>query len=146
MNSTNSLFTDQALSSFNNLLNDLDPASPEATQAYRDWIEKREPIDYVETRFLERKHDLLAVSKKAQSVEKLETNMTHRALDTQQLAAVWLPLALILPLMAFAIVPHLIGRLLVIVLIGAAEVKLVLAAPEAKSFMSVREWVVAATV
>ncbi|KAH7336746.1 hypothetical protein BKA66DRAFT_77710 [Pyrenochaeta sp. MPI-SDFR-AT-0127] len=129
----------QALSSFNNLLKDLDPASPEATHAYRAWIEKREPIDYVETRFLERRHDLLAVSRRT-------STSTARGASHHHSASVWFPLTLILPLMAFAIVPGLLGRLVVIVLIGGVELKLVTSTPELKSFMTVQEWTTAATV
>lgn len=107
--------------------------------AYRAWIEKREPIDYVETRFLERKHDLLAVSR-TRSVS------TARGVSHHHSAAVWFPLTLVLPLMAFAIVPSLLGRLVVIVLIGGLELKLVTSTPELKSFMTVQEWTTAAAV
>jgi hypothetical protein len=49
--------TDQALTSFNGLLKEMDPAGAEDIQAYRTWMEKRSPIDFTETRFLERKND-----------------------------------------------------------------------------------------
>ncbi|CAO2654411.1 Nn.00g111440.m01.CDS01 [Neocucurbitaria sp. VM-36] len=126
----------QALSSFNNLLKDLDPASPEDTHAYRAWMEKREPIDDLESRFLERKHDLLAVSRRP-SVSTPRGAGHHSA-------AVF-PLTLVLPLMAFAIVPNLLGRLFVLMLIGGVELKLVMSTPELLGFMSVQEWTTAAS-
>jgi hypothetical protein len=48
--------------------------------------------------------------------------------------------------MAIAIVPSLLGRLVVIVLTVGAELKLVTSTPELMSFMSTREWTVAASV
>lgn len=129
---------DQALTSFNGLLRELNPASPDETQAYRAWMEKRVPIDYMEARFLERRHDLLAVSRKT-------TVSTSRGGGHHHSAAVWSPLILVLPLMAFAMVPNMLGRLLVIVLIGAAELKVVTSTPELMSFMTVQEWTIAAS-
>jgi hypothetical protein len=100
-------------------------------------MEKRSPIDFAETRFLERRHDLVAVSRQASSV-----STGHAA--QQQSAAVWLPLALVLPLLAFAIVPSLLGRLLVIALIGAVEFRQVTSTPELMKYMTIREWAMAA--
>jgi hypothetical protein len=124
------------LTSFNSLLKELDPASPEDIQAYRAWMEKRAPIDHAETRFLDRKNDLLAVSRGA-------CVSTTRGVQDQS-AVVWVPLLLAVPLLAFAIVPSLSGRLVVIALIGAAEAKLVTSTPELMGYMAIREWTVAA--
>jgi hypothetical protein len=125
------------LTSFNSLLKELDPANPEDIQAYRAWMEKRAPIDHAETRFLERKNDLLAVSRGAC------VSTTRGGHD--QSAAVWVPVLLAIPLLAFAIVPSLSGRLVVIALIGAAEARLVTSTPELIGYMAVREWTVAAS-
>jgi hypothetical protein len=62
-----------------------------------------------------------------------------------QAAIVWLPLVLVLPILAFAIVPSLFGRLVVIVLIGAAGLKQVTSTPELMSFMTIQAWSVAAS-
>lgn len=132
---------DQALTSFNGLLKELNPASPDETQAYRAWMEKREPIDYAETRFLERRHDLLAVSRKTA----VSSSSSGRGGGHHHSAAVWSPLILVLPLMAFAMVPNMLGRLVVIVLIGGTELKVVTSTPELMSFMTVQEWTVAAS-
>jgi hypothetical protein len=125
------------LTSFNTLLKELDPASPEDIQSYRAWIEKRVPIDHTETRFLERKNDLLAVSRGA------SVSTTRSGQD--QNAIVWLPILLAVPLLAFAIVPNLSGRLVVIALIGAAEAWLVTSTPQLMSYMSVRDWAAVAS-
>lgn len=101
-------------------------------------MEKRAPIEHAETRFLERKHDLLAVSRGR------IVSTTRGATD--QSIALWFALVLVLPLLAFAIVPSLLGRLVVIALIGAAEARLVMSTPELMSYMSVREWAAAASV
>jgi len=125
------------LTSFNSLLKELDPASPEDIQAYRAWMEKRAPIDHAESRFLERKNDLLAVSRGA-------CVSTTRGVQDQS-AVVWLPMLLAVPLLAFAIVPSLSGRLVVIALIGAAEAKLITSTPEIVGYMAIREWSIAAS-
>jgi len=102
-------------------------------------MDEREPVDYAESQFLERDSDLVTLSRKA------PTN-TAQGAGQDQSAAVWLPLTLVLPLMAFAIVPSLLGRLLVIVLIVGAELKLVTTTPELMNFMSNKEWTAAASV
>ncbi|KAH7081830.1 hypothetical protein BKA63DRAFT_530772 [Paraphoma chrysanthemicola] len=126
----------QALTSFNSLLKSLDPASAEDIQAYRVWLEKRAPIDYPETRFLERKNDLLAVSRRP-SVS------TPRGQSDSPF--VWLPLGLAIPLIAFAIVPSLLGRLVVIALITAAELRLATTTPEVMTYLTFQEWAMAAS-
>jgi hypothetical protein len=101
-------------------------------------MEKREPIVYTETRFLERKNDLLAVSRK--------TAVSATQAGQQQSTVAWLPLMLVLPLMAFAIVPSLLGRLVVIALICAAEMRLITTTPELMGLMSIQGWGAAASV
>jgi hypothetical protein len=101
-------------------------------------MEKREPIEYTETRFLERKNDLLAVSRR--------TTVSAAPDGQHQSMAAWLPLILVLPLMAFAIVPSLLGRLVVIALICAAEMRLITTTPELMGLMSMRGWSAGASV
>ncbi|KAH7080673.1 hypothetical protein FB567DRAFT_110276 [Paraphoma chrysanthemicola] len=126
----------QALTSFNSLLKSLDPASAEDIQAYRVWLEKRAPIDYPETRFLERKNDLLAVSRRPS---------VSTARGPSESPFVWLPLGLVIPLVAFAIVPSLLGRIVVIALITAAELRLVTTTPEVMNYLAFKEWAMAAS-
>lgn len=133
-------YPDQALTSFNGLLKELDPASTEDIQAYRTWMEKRSPIDPAETRFLDRKHDLLAVSRRT-SV----STPPRVGVGQQQHAALWLGLMLVSPVLAFAIVPSLLGRLVVIALIGAVGFQQVTSKAELMSYMSVQEWSISAS-
>jgi hypothetical protein len=104
-------------------------------------MDEHEPVDYTESQFIERDSDLVAITRKPSSI-----STPQSASGVRQSAAVWFPLTLVLPLMAFAIVPSLLGRLLVIVLIVGAEIKLVGSTPELMGFMSSREWSVAVSV
>lgn len=124
--------------SFNSLVKELDASTTEDVQAYRAWIDKRAPIDYAETRFLAREQDLVVVSRKSVATASPVVVAHHHS------AAVWFPLTLTLPLMAFAIVPGLLGRLVVITLLCGAELWMVRVTPELVGFMSTQEWTVAA--
>jgi hypothetical protein len=128
------------MSSFSDMSRKLDPASPADIEAYRAWFKKHAPIDASEARFLERKDDLLAVSRR-------KTNESVGSLggpNPYQRAAVALPLIAVLPLMVFGIVPGLLGRLFIITLIGTAEV-LVVTSSELMGLMTVREWFICAS-
>lgn len=127
------------MTSFNTLLKELDPASPEDMQAYRAWMEKHVPIDRTESRFLERKSDLLAVSRGA------SVHVSTIGDGQDQPVMTWLPLLLAVPLLAFAIVPSLSGRLVVIALVSAAAAKVVTSTPELISYMPIRQWAAVAS-
>jgi hypothetical protein len=105
-------------------------------------MDEQDPIDFAESQFIERDDDLVVVSPKASTTR----NTSEGAGELHQSAAVWFPLTLVLPLMAFAIVPSLLGRVVVIVLIVVAEMKIVSETPELRDFMGSREWSVAASV
>ena len=115
------------------------PAAAEDVANYREWMDEHEPIDYAESQFLERGHDLVAIGRKAASGTGKEAGQQHSV-------AVWFPLILVVPLMAFAIVPSLLGRLVVIVLIVGVQLKVVTSAPELKGFLSAQEWTAAVSV
>ncbi|KAF2739527.1 hypothetical protein EJ04DRAFT_426619 [Polyplosphaeria fusca] len=127
----------QALSSFSTMLKNLDPASTEEVHAYHSWMEKHAPIDCSEARFLEQKDDLLAVSRR-RSAASVGGAGLHQSM------ALGLPLMAVLPLIALAVVPGVLGRLFVIVLIGSAEVGVVVST-ELMGLLTVREWVVCAS-
>lgn len=93
-------------------------------------MKRRNPIHEEESRFLERQADLVAFPPKGYA------STGHGAAQTQH-AAVWLPL---LPFVAFSIVPSLLGRMVVIVLISAAGLRMVTSTPDLVSIMTVREW------
>ncbi|KAF2477851.1 uncharacterized protein BDR25DRAFT_4530 [Lindgomyces ingoldianus] len=127
----------QALSSFSSAVKNLDAANAEEIQAYRTWMEKHAPIELSETRFLDRKDDLLAISRRRSA-----SNVG--GVGPHQSAAIGLPLILVLPLFSFALVPTLLGRLFIIILIGAAEVTVV-ASTELMGVMTIGEWVTCAS-
>lgn len=107
--------TDSAMSSFTKLLRDLGPAETADIQAYRAWLARRTPISHGETRFLDVKDDLLAVSRKRAGAG------TAGGVPSHESAAIWVPLILAMPLLAFAIVPGILGRLVILCLNGAAR-------------------------
>lgn len=121
------------MTSFNSMVKDVDTAGTEDIQAYRSWIEKRTPIDYAETRFLQHSTDLLAVTRRRSA-------STVGGVPSHQSAAIFLPLILVLPLMAFAIVPGLLGRLFVLVIIGGGIIKVIMSTKELLDLMTSREW------
>jgi hypothetical protein len=121
------------LTSFNNMVGNVDAADAKEIQAYRTWVEKRTPIDYAETRFLQHSSDLLAVSRRRSA-------STGSSVPSHQSTAMFLPLILVLPLMAFAIVPGLLGRLFVLVVISGGIIKLTMLTKELKELMTPREW------
>jgi hypothetical protein len=110
----------------------------EDVQAYQTWMERHAPIEISEARFLDRKNDLLAVSRRRSATTVVGGVVPHQS------AAIGLPLIAVLPLMAFAIVPSLLGRLFIITLIGGAEV-MVVSSTELLDLMSMREWVICAS-
>ncbi|KAJ4303745.1 hypothetical protein N0V90_002646 [Kalmusia sp. IMI 367209] len=122
-----------ALTSFHDVVKSSDPANTEDVQAYRAWIEKRTPIDHNETRFLEHRTDLLTMS------ERKPASIVGGAAPRQS-GAIWLPLVLVLPLMVFAMVPGLLGRLVILSLTGAAIMKLITTTNELMEMMSLQEW------
>ncbi|KAF2268637.1 hypothetical protein CC78DRAFT_540891 [Lojkania enalia] len=135
---TNMSKLDQALSSFSSMLKNLDPANTEDIQAYHTWMERHGPVDQTESRFLERKNDLLAVSRRRSA-------STVGGARPHQSVAIGLPLLAMLPLMAFATTPGLLGRLFCIMLIGAVEVAVVVST-ELIDMMTFREWAVCASI
>ncbi|KAF2005901.1 hypothetical protein P154DRAFT_288311 [Amniculicola lignicola CBS 123094] len=122
----------QALSSYSNMLKNLDPAGEEDAQTYHNWLEKHAPIDRAEARFLEHKSDLLAVSRR-------KSAFAVGGVGLHQSFAIALPLILMLPLTSFAMIPGLLGRLFIIILIGSMEIYLVVST-ELLRLMTIKEW------
>lgn len=129
---------DQALSSFSTMIKTLDPAQVEDIQQYKTWIEKHALIEQNETQFLERKNDLLALSRRRSARDVGGVGLT-------QSAAIGLPVILVLLLMAFAMIPGLLGRLFVIVLIGTAAATVVTSTEQLMGLMTVKEWIACAS-
>jgi hypothetical protein len=119
------------------MMKELDPASASEIQAYHSWMERHAPVDKAESRFLEHTTDLLAIARRRQSA----ASIVGGAAPVES-AVLGLPLILLLlalPLMAFAVIPGLLGRLFVTMLLGLAQVA-VIAQTDIAGVMSVREW------
>ncbi|KAF2807965.1 uncharacterized protein BDZ99DRAFT_70007 [Mytilinidion resinicola] len=127
----------QALSSYSTMMKELDPASADDIQAYHSWMERHAPVDKAESRFLEHRNDLLAIARRRRS----SAGVVGGAGPVES-AALGLPLMLvllILPLMAFAVIPGLLGRLFIIVLIGLGQAAVV-TQTDLVGIMAIREW------
>jgi hypothetical protein len=135
----------RALSAFSKLERELENAKEEDVKAYREWMDEHEPVDYTESQFIERDGDLVAITRKPASSPS-STAIGTTAPAPHYSAAVWFPLTLVLPLVAFAIVPSLLGRIVVILLGVAAGAKIVNEEPGLRGVMERREWGVAAFV
>jgi len=109
-------------------------------------MDEHDPINEEESRFLEEDADLVTLPRKVPSSSSSAPPSTAAPAAGQDQSAIWFPLTLVLPLMAFAIVPSLLGRLLVIVLIVGAELKMVTSTPQLNNMLSTREWAAAASV
>lgn len=111
-------------------------------------MDEHDPINEEESQFLEEDADLVTLPRKVPSSSSSSSPPPSTAAPAagQDQSAIWFPLTLVLPLMAFAIVPSLLGRLLVIVLIVGAELKMVTSTPQLRNMLSTREWAAAASV
>ncbi|KAK5704096.1 hypothetical protein LTR97_003109 [Elasticomyces elasticus] len=106
----------------------------ERVDAYCQWMEKHTPVHAVEARFLQRVDDLVLPGQKPHVVE-VEASVTKHA------ALAYLPVALMLPLLLFSIIPTLAGRLAVTALIAAGAF-LVAATTQIRHLLPTREWAV----
>jgi hypothetical protein len=128
------------------MLKNLDTPTTEEIHAYHAWMEKHSPLDHTEALFLSRKTDLLSLTQRRRPV----TSTTGGGVGAgpgpgPKSAVIGFPLILVLPLMAFAIVPGVLGRLFMLILIGVAEL-MVVTSTELMDLMSVREWVICSSV
>ncbi|KAF2495691.1 hypothetical protein BU16DRAFT_461154 [Lophium mytilinum] len=134
----------QALSSYSTMMKDLDPASADDIQAYHSWMERHAPVDKAESRFLEHRNDLLAIGRRKRSSSAGVAGATGVVggagpVESAALGLLLMLVLLILPLMAFAVIPGLLGRLFIIVLIGMGQAAAV-TQTDLVGLMSEREW------
>jgi len=146
---------DKALLSFSNVSKSLEQAPAQAIQDYREWMDEHDPVDEKESSFLEQDEDLVTIGPRKPAVSTPTTTATATSTatpaagqDAPQSAppAITFPLLLILPLVAFAIVPSLLGRIIVIGLAVGMEGKIVRETPQLMRLLSLRNWSVAAAV
>jgi hypothetical protein len=120
-------------------------------------MDEHDPVDEKESSFLEQDEDLVTIGPRKPAVSTPTTTATATATSTATPAAgqdapqsappaITFPLLLILPLVAFAIVPSLLGRIIVIGLAVGMEGKIVRETPQLMRLLSLRNWSVAAAV
>ncbi|CAN9468114.1 unnamed protein product [Alternaria alternata] len=147
----------KALLSFSNVSKSLEQAPAQAIQDYREWMDEHDPVDETESSFLEQDEDLVTIGPRKPAVSTPTTTATATGTSTATPAAgqdapqsappaITFPLLLILPLVAFAIVPSLLGRIIVIGLAVGMEGKIVRETPQLMRLLSLRNWSVAAAV
>jgi hypothetical protein len=120
-------------------------------------MDEHDPVDETESSFLEQDEDLVTIGPRKPAVSTPTTTATATGTSTATPAAgqdapqsappaITFPLLLILPLVAFAIVPSLLGRIIVIGLAVGMEGKIVRETPQLMRLLSLRNWSVAAAV
>ncbi|KAI9860296.1 MAG: hypothetical protein M1813_006185 [Trichoglossum hirsutum] len=116
----------QALSSYSKLVKNLDPASKEDIKRYKHWMTKHNPIAEPEARFLHEEADLLSVMRSNKLPEKpaptrLSPRWSFLLGDGYMLV---IAAAVLLPILAFVVVPGYLGRLAFVATVALATVAL----------------------
>jgi hypothetical protein len=143
-------------------MSNLETAQSVDIQSYRAWFEKRVPIDRKEGEYLIREKDLITLTplgsrpieqKMDQKTEESLAEMPEQIIaDSEdvpsdlfvQLAPLILPMILLLPILAFAIIPNLAGRLLVTIIIAAVHIAITISSG-VYGILSPREWMLSAS-
>lgn len=123
----------KAMSAYAAMANESAPADREQVDRYKEWMSKHAPIHEIETRFLQREDDLVSPGKGSVSV-KTDGAPKHAALA-------YLPLALMLPLLLYSVIPSLAGRLVVTSLV-AVGVFVVATTTQVRQLMAAKDWAV----
>lgn len=121
----------RAMSAYAGMAKDSQAAEQQEVQEYQQWMAKHAPVHEVEARFLHRSEDLVLPGVSKTSVEAATT----------QSAPAYLPVALMLPLLLYSIIPSLAGRLAVTALIAVGAF-IVTATTKIRLLMPMREWAV----
>jgi len=121
----------RAMNAYTSMIKDAAPADPEEVQAYQEWMTKHVPVHEIETRFLQRGQDLIVPGKAQTGIDR----------PTKHATLAYLPVALMLPLLLYSIIPSLAGRLAVTALIAVGAF-IVAATTRIRHLMPPREWAV----
>lgn len=105
----------RAMSSYATMSKDFRPAQPEQIETYRAWMDTHAPVHEIETRFLQRGKDLIVPDSSSRSGS---ISMMNTSGSAKNSTLVYLPVALMLPLILFSVIPSLAGRLMVTALIA----------------------------
>ncbi|KAF2174133.1 hypothetical protein M409DRAFT_62270 [Zasmidium cellare ATCC 36951] len=131
----------RALSSFQSIAKDARPAEKENVETYKEYMKTKFPIHEIETRFLHHNADLIALGHTP-----TQQAVPQPGLPFQTAALTSLPIALMLPLLLFALIPSLAGRLVVTALIGVGAFMVAATVERVRDLMAVREWAVCGAV
>jgi hypothetical protein len=121
----------RAMSSYASIAKDSVPAEDDQVASYQEWMNKRAPIQEVETRFLLHHQDLILPGRKQATLDR----------PTKHAALAYLPVALMLPLLLYSIIPTLAGRLAVTALIAIGAF-VVAATTRIRQLMQARDWAI----
>ncbi|CAK3905810.1 Hypothetical predicted protein [Lecanosticta acicola] len=132
----------RAMASYNSMGKDARAAEKEEIGVYREWLQRTGPVHEVETRFLMKEGDLVVPGSSTRDEEKTDG---VAASPPQPVLSTCLPVGLMLPLVLFAFIPTLVGRLFVTSLIAVGAF-LVASTTEIRDVMPSREWAVCAGV
>lgn len=121
----------RAMSSYASIAKDSVAADDDQVASYQEWMNKHTPVHEVETRFLLHHQDLIVPGKKDATLDR----------PTKHAALAYLPVALMLPLLLYSIIPTLGGRLAVTALIAIGAF-IVAATTRIRQLMQPRDWAV----
>jgi len=130
----------RAMTAYTSLTKTSSQAEAEQVEAYTTWLKTHTPIHASETRFLSQTMDLIAPS----SHSPAQLSSSAISLTPGALAA-YLPIALMLPLLLFSLIPSLAGRLAVTALIASGAF-LVVGTTRVRTLLPPREWAVCGVV
>ncbi|KAK0836058.1 hypothetical protein LTR73_000559 [Friedmanniomyces endolithicus] len=125
----------RAMTAYTSMASNATKAPNENIETYRQWMDKHTPIHAVESLFLQHTRDLIAPHSKPAPA------FSHQHPTKPAALAAYLPVALMLPLLLFSIIPTLAGRLAVTALIAAGAF-LVAATTQIRYLLPAREWAV----
>jgi hypothetical protein len=123
---------DEAMTAYNDMCRNAQPAEKEHVQEYQRWMSKHAPIHDIESRFLQRQDDLVMPGKNEPS-KTVESPMKS--------ALTYLPVALVLPLLLFSLIPTFAGRLAVTALLGFGAF-LVAVSTRIRDLLPPHEWAI----
>lgn len=120
-------------------MGNVERAQVDDIRAYQAWMKKHTPIDKPEARFLEHEHDLVTVVPQQRQTSGSEAGRMEPATPCLLL------LLCVLPLVAFAVITGFLARILLLLVVGVAEMAMVSSTGVGR-LMSVREWSISAVV
>ncbi|TKA68571.1 hypothetical protein B0A55_08898 [Friedmanniomyces simplex] len=139
----------RAMTAYTGLANSAHQAPAEDVEAYRQWLDKYTPLHAVETQFLQHHPgDLIAPGGSSKFTHpsppagEEEETLPTRKQAAAAAALAYLPIALMLPLLLFSLIPTLAGRLAVTALIAAGAFLVAAATTRIRSLLPLREWAV----